>query len=190
MVISLKSMVVATFTVLAMGAVASFLPSEAQAQHSAAWKVLGYDPPNWPFADHQGAARRIEHAADYASDLHGYVVQSPKKPDPVVVKELSEEIGRNLQAAKKHFTAMKVGADKETVAAVEKIEKHLTDAVEHHKQVMDCVASDDFDHIKSMACCSDLSKELSKVLAEHNELMHSLAKKAAAKKAAAKAGTK
>lgn len=186
MAVKMKSMCVVAFTLLVVGAVGFVLPSVAQAQHSAVWKVLGHDPPNWPFADHQGAARRIEHAADYASDLQGYVVQSPKKPDPAVVKEISEEIGRNVQAAKKHFAAMKVGADKETVAAVEKIEKHLTDAVEHHKQVMDCMASDDFDHIKTMACCSDLSKELSKVITEHNDLMHSLAKKAAAKKAAAK----
>lgn len=99
MTIRLKSMFVVAFTFLALGAAGSLLPSVAQAQHSAVWKVLGHDPPNWPFAEHQGAARRIEHAADYASDLHGYVVQSPKKPDPAVVKEISEEIGRNVQAA-------------------------------------------------------------------------------------------
>ena len=183
--VSFKSPRIALICVT-VAAVLAGLPTDVRAQHSAVWKVLGHDPDGWSsFTDHQGAARRVEHAADYASDLQGYIVETPK-PDPVVVKEMANEIGRNLEAAKKHFASMKKAAtnDKETVAAIEKIEKHLSEAFDHHKMVMECCTNEDFDHIKTMTCCSGLSKEISKVNAEHNELMNSLAKKALVKKAA------
>ena len=60
-------------------------------------------------------------------------------------------------------------ADKETVAAVEVIEKDLAQAVEHNKAM-------------AMSCCTDLSKQLGKIHDNHVALMKKLAAKHGATK--------
>ena len=158
-----------------------FVSGPALAQHDATWKALGM-----PGQSHQGFSRRMSHARDYTQDLRAYVAP-PHKPTPAAVKEIVAELGRNLDVAKKHLVDMKkaAGDDKATVAAIAKIESHLATAFEHHKTAHACCV-EDFDAAKALKCCDDLSKEIDKIITEHNDLMKSLAKKSPQPKPAAK----
>ena len=71
-------------------------------------------------------------------------------------------------------------SDKETVAAVERIEKDLAKAVEHNKAMIACCQEEKFDKAMAMTCCTDLSKQLGKIHADHVALMKQLATKHAA----------
>lgn len=161
-----------------------FLASPASAQHDATWKALGKEG-----RAHQNFSRRVQHAADYSRDLQTHaaplvVAAKPVAPKPAEVKVVIDELGRNLDAAEAHLAEMKKSAadDKPTLAAIEKIEKHLTTAFDHHKAAHACMV-ENFDSAKALSCCADLSKELDMVTAEHNALMKTLAAK---KTAAAK----
>ena len=82
----------------------------------------------WPG---RASGRYIESARNYAQEVQTYVAKAPK-PEPSVVKDIKSELGHYLDEANKHLTAMKkdfVG-DKETVAAVENLEKQLATAVD------------------------------------------------------------
>ena len=163
---------------------ALFVTSPVLAQrvssHRADWKIMGKDAPG--YGDNYGFSRSVQHASDYARDAQVYV-QQHTKPAPAVAKTIVAELGRNLETAKKHLAAMKkaAGDDKETLAAIASIEKHLTAAFDHHKALHACCV-EDFDAAKTMHCCDDLTKELDAVQAEHNELMKKLAKQKPAAK--------
>lgn len=148
----------------------------ALAQHDATWKALGQSGQS-----HQSFSRRMSHAADYTRDLRAYVTP-PHKPTPAAVKEIVSELGRNLESAKKHLADMKkaAGDDKATADAIVKIESHVNTAFEHHKAAHACCV-EDFDAAKALSCCDDLTKEIDKIIAEHNALMKSLAAKKAPK---------
>jgi hypothetical protein len=152
------------------------IPAFAQrsSAHRADWKILGKDAPG--YGDNYGFSRSVQHAADYARDAEVYAQQNTKS-QPAVAKTIVTELGRNLETAKKHLAAMKksAGNDKDTLAAIESIETHLTAAFDHHKTLHACCV-ENFDMAKTLHCCADLTKELDAVIAEHNELMHKLAK--------------
>lgn len=151
-------------------------PNAAFAQKDAGAKARGES--TVPFWDSRYSSRRIHHARDYARDFHGYIVENPK-PDPVVAKEVTAEIGRNIEEAKKHLATMKknFAADKDAVAAIDKLEKQLAVAVDHHKVLCDCCEQTAFDEMKTMECCNDLVKQLDKFIADHDELMRKLSRK-------------
>lgn len=157
-------------------AAALLLTSSASAQHDATWKALGMKGPS-----HQGFSRSIQHAADYSRDLHTYV-HPPGKPPVAATKVVVDELGRNLEAAKKHLANMKkdYADDKTTLAAIEKIEKRLDNAFALHKEAHACCI-ENFDEAKALKCCGDLTKELDGILADHNHLMKSLVPKKPAK---------
>ena len=150
----------------------------AFAQRDAGAKARGeYSVPFW---SSRSSARRISAAHEYARDFQRYVAANPK-PDPVVVKEVTSEIGKNLDEAKKHLAQLKkdFGANKEAVAGIEGIEKQLAAAFDQHKMLCECCEKEAFDKIATMECCSDLAKKLDKILTDHDELMHKLSPKAA-----------
>jgi hypothetical protein len=157
-------------------AAALLLTSSASAQHDATWKGLGMKGPS-----HQGFSRRIQHAADYSRDLHTYV-HPPGKPPAAAVKTVVDELGRNLEAAKKHLAEMKkdYADDKTTLAAVDKLGQRLDKAFALHKEAHACCV-ENFDEAKALKCCGDLTKELDQIIADHNHLMKSLAAKKPAK---------
>lgn len=149
-------------------------PNGAKAQlsgvQSAGDKITG--AAYWPA---RASTRRIESARGYAQEFQSYV-QTVPKPDPSVVKDIKTELGRYLDDAEKHLTAMKrdFASDKETVAAVGAIEKELAIAVSHNKAMIACCENQKFDKIATMACCTDLVKQLDKVHADHVVLMRKL----------------
>ncbi len=134
-----------------------------------------------PFWSSRSSHRRLQHARDYARDFHGYIVANPK-PDPLVAKEVTNEIGKNLEEVKKHLAAMKkdFAEEKEAVAGIESLEKQLTVAFDEHKRLGACCVKANFDAIETMECCSNLASQLDKIIAAHEELMRKLVRKPAA----------
>lgn len=132
----------------------------------------------WPG---RATSRSLQSARIYAHDFQTYVHNVPN-PEPSVVKDVSTDLGRYLDDAKKHLATMKkdFAADKETVAAVESLEKGLAAAVGHHKEMIACCENEKFDKIVTMTCCKDLVKQLDKIHAEHADLMKKLSHKHAA----------
>jgi hypothetical protein len=101
--------------------------------------------------------------------------------DPAVVKEVTTEIGKNLDEAKAHLAQLKkdFAGNKEAVAGIESIEKQLAGAFDHHKLLCDCCEKESFDKIATMKCCSALADHLDKILSEHDALMQKLSPKTA-----------
>lgn len=163
---------------LAVGISLFSIPNVVFAQKDAGAKARG--EATVPFWSSRYSSRRLHHARDYARDFHGYLVENPK-PDPVVVKEVTTEIGRNIEEAKKHLAIMKkdFASDKDAVAAIENLEKELAVAFDHHKLLCDCCAQATVDAAKTMECCNDLAKQLDKFIADHDELMRKLSRKPA-----------
>jgi hypothetical protein len=153
----------------------AFIPQFALAQGGtnpgAGGKITGER--YWPA---RAATRHIEAARGYAQDFQRYVTAAPKA-DPSVVADIKLELGRYLTAAQKHLATMKKDAagDKETVAAVEKLEKDLATAIEHNQAMIACCEKQTFDKVGAMACCTDLVKQLDKIHADHQALMKKLA---------------
>jgi hypothetical protein len=156
----------------------TLMPSSAHAQPDAGAKARGEH--SVPFWSSRSSARRISAAREYARDFERYIVANPK-PDPAVVKEVTSEIGKNLDEAKKHLAQLKkdFGANKEAVAGIEGIEKQLAAAFDQHKMLCECCEKEAFDKIATMECCSDLAKKLDKILTDHDELMLKLSPKGA-----------
>ena len=70
-----------------------FFPAVTYAQKDAGAKARGEH--SVPFWSSRSSARRISAAHDYARDFQRYVAANPK-PNPAVVKEVTTEIGKNL----------------------------------------------------------------------------------------------
>jgi hypothetical protein len=181
----------ASFRHLASFALAAFVaivlsPSLATAQADAGAKARGEH--SVPFWSSRSSARRITVARDYARDFQRYVAANPK-PDAAVVKEVTTEIGKNLDDAKKHLAQLKVdfAGNKDAIAGIDALEKQLTAAFDHHQKLCECCENESFDKIKTMACCEDLAGHLDKILADHDALMLKLSPKSAPGKAKAKA---
>jgi len=134
----------------------------------------------WPS---KAATRSIEHARNYAQDFQTYTTKI-EKPEPSVVADVKAKMGHYLAEAKTHLATMKkdFAKDKETVAAIEKIEKDLASAVHANAAMIECCRTN-FDKAAGMACCKDFVKELDKVHAAHQALMKKLTAKPAAKDA-------
>lgn len=160
-------------------------PSLATAQHDAGAKARGEH--SVPFWSSRSSARRITAARDYARDFQRYVAANPK-PDATVMKEVTTEIGKNLDDAKKHLGQLKVdfAGNKDAIAGIDALEKQLTAAFDHHQKLCECCEGETFDKIKTMACCEDLAGHLDKILTDHDALMLKLSPKSAPGKAKAK----
>lgn len=132
----------------------------------------------WPG---RAAARHFDSARNYAQDVQSYLAKAPQ-PEPSVVKDIKTELGRYLEEGQKHLATMKkdFASDKETVAAIEGIEKELAAAIDHNKAMIGCCEKEKFDKVAAMECCTDLVKQLDKVHKEHVALMQKLAKRYAA----------
>ena len=145
--------------------------------HDAGAKIRG--DVYWPS---KAASRSIEHARNYAQDFQTYATKI-EKPEPSVVADVKTKMGHYLEEAKTHLATMKkdFAKDKETVAAIEKIEKDLATATDANTAMIECCENETFDKIAGMACCKDFVKSLDKVHAAHQALMKKLSAKPATK---------
>lgn len=169
-------------------AVLLLVAAPAAAQLPAGHKITGGYKSFW---SGKSASRNIRYARESAAATHEYLAQAAQ-PEPKVVEELASETLHNLEAAKKHFAAIRkdYAGDKETLSAVDRIEKHLNAAIDHHGKLCECCKNKDFQAVMAMECCNDMSKEIEAALSEHDALMRQLATKAAAEAKKPKAGAK
>jgi hypothetical protein len=116
--------------------------------------------------------RSMRHARDYSRDLYSYC-REVKKVQPEVVKAESEKIGSNIAAAQKELTAVRKAAagDQAALATLESVEKQLAKAAEIHKTLHAECGKDQIDGGVCTHCCSEISKELEKAMADHAALM-------------------
>jgi hypothetical protein len=140
---------------------------------------------------HQSAGRRIGHALDYSNDLRHYATVAPApaaptqpQPGPAAVPTtrypvvVTEEIGRNIAAARQDLAAAKkspaVADDAEAKKSFEAIERHLAAAAEQHEQMVGCCAGEECDTETMAQCCDDAAKHLEAAKAENEKLMKRL----------------
>ncbi len=118
------------------------------------------------------AGRRIRHAREYVGGVQHYTKRAPKIV-PMIAPEHVEEVGRNIDAAKKDLAAVKKGSgdDKAIVARIESIEKQLDAASAQQKMMHEECCKESPDGEKTMECCAACMKHLDAAMKEHGELM-------------------
>ena len=84
----------------------------------------------------QRASRSLRHARDYSRDLYRYSRQAVVV-SPQVAKAESENLGRNINLAKKEVAAVRkeFEGNKEVISALAAIDKHIAKAAETHKNL-------------------------------------------------------
>lgn len=120
----------------------------------------------------QSAGRRIRHAREYVGGVQHYTKRTPQIV-PMIAPEHVEEVGRNIDAAKKDLAEIKKGNadDKSIVARVESIEKQLDAASAQQKMMHEECCKESPDGEKTMECCAACMKHLDAAAKEHGELM-------------------
>ncbi|WP_278470007.1 hypothetical protein [Gimesia maris] len=121
------------------------------------------------------SSRNMNHARDYSRDLY-YYTRDAQTIDPELARSESTELARNIDATKKELATIRkeYAGDKEVLASLKVIEDHLTNATAQHKTLHAECQMDTFDRTAGMKCCSDITKELEKAMAEHAALMRKL----------------
>ena len=109
------------------------------------------------------ASRSLLHARDYANDFHSYVQQTrlnKGEVDPEVAKEHADELGRNIAMLQKHLVRMRKHAagDKETLASLDVIDKHVKEAAKAQAALAAIVAKPPVDAEASEKYSDEASK--------------------------------
>jgi hypothetical protein len=170
------------FKAVALASIAILLTPHFAAAQGSAFRSAGDKITGQAYWPARATTRYIESARAYADEYQSYITRVPR-PEPAVVQEVSRTLVGYLDEANKHLASMKkdFAGDKETVAAVEAIEKDLAKAVEHNKAMIACCQAEKFEKALAMTCCTDLSKQLGKIHDDHVALMKKLATKNATK---------
>jgi hypothetical protein len=124
-------------------------------------------------ANHLNSAPPVNRkaAGDYSNGYRGYARQAPSVNQRIAQHE-ADGVGHNIKAAKTQYAEIrKVSSDKETLAALDAIEKHLADAMKAHAQMDEMCKMEMVDGAGTMKCCDDIDAALEKALAEHEKLM-------------------
>jgi hypothetical protein len=169
----------ATFkSLVAVAAFAALTVINAAAYAQTGFGSAGYKQGVDAYWPGRATTHYLQSAQTYAAEFQSHVARVGQ-PAPAVVQEVSRTLTGYLDEATKHLASMKkdFANDKETVAAVEKMEKDLASAVAHNKGMIDCCKAEKFDKAMAMTCCTDLSKDLGKIHADHVALMKKLAEK-------------
>ncbi len=157
--------------------VAVLLLSVLAANHTTAAPAVGtakargdYSTPFWG----NSAGRSVRHARDYSSGYRGYARSAPAINSKMAQHE-ADGIGHNITAAKTQYGELrKVTTDKESLASLDAIEKHLADAAKAHAEMDKMCKMEMVDGVATMKCCEDIDAALEKALAEHEKMMAKL----------------
>ena len=125
-----------------------------------------------------GSAMRS--AQQYSTYYRQYVQSAPeKKVNPEVAREAADNIGEYITKAQKHFAWMRkqaeAASDKETLTALNSIDKNLADAAKSHAEMRETCLKDNVEGTATLACCKVIDDSLAKAIAEHDKLMKRLA---------------
>ncbi|MBX9790591.1 MAG: hypothetical protein K2Y37_16855 [Pirellulales bacterium] len=133
---------------------------------------------------HRGGYRSMWHARDYAGDYRSYAADAnreKRRVTPEEAQDTAEGLGHNIKKAQKHFADARKHAagDKETLAALDKIDALLATALKSHAEMAEMCKHEEIDADGTMKCCTDAEAALEKAIAEHEKLMKRLAAKPA-----------
>lgn len=159
------------FALVAMLIVADASTAWGQRPRSAIERRLH---PGRGFWANQRAYRNMRHARDYSQSIYTYS-RDAATIEPEVAKSESERLGQDIAGAEKELAIARkeAGQDKETLAALGVVEKHLAKAAEMHKALHEECCKDDVDGGVCAKHCSEITKELEKALAEQAALIRS-----------------
>jgi hypothetical protein len=117
----------------------------------------------------------MRHAYDYSRDYRHYS-QDVRTINPQTARAHAEGVGKNLEQAKKQFAKVRKepALDKQTLAELAQIDKHLESALKVHAKLHEVCMQDMVDAGESMKCCEDINSELSKAIELHDKLMKRL----------------
>lgn len=123
----------------------------------------------------RSSGRALRNAREYSQDYYSYA-QSAKKVDNEVAKEASDAIGQYIVKSQKHMAWMRKQSahDKEALASLDQIDKHLVAAGKTHHDMHGLCLKDHVDSAGSMKCCTEINESLGKAIAEHDKLMKRL----------------
>lgn len=103
----------------------------------------------------------------------GGVVVSPQ-----IAQAASDEIGDYIAKSERHLAWMRRQAelqkDKDTLAALDRINQHIAAAKTNHATLCSCCMEDAVDAKAAMACCQTIDDALGKAISEHDALMKRL----------------
>ena len=106
----------------------------------------------------------------------GVVVVSPQ-----IAQAAADEIGDYITKSERHLAWMRrqaeAGKDKETLAALDSIDRNLAAAKQNHTTLCSCCMEDNVDAKAAMACCQTIDEALGKAISEHDALMKRLGEK-------------
>ena len=168
------------FLALAVAVLAAHTSTaNAQAIRDAGSKIRGSSG-----YSHRGGYRSLWHARDYAGDYRSYssdARRENRRVAPEEAQEHAEGLGHNIKKAQKHFADARkhAGTDKETIAALEKIDALLAAALKSHAEMAEMCKHEEIDAAGTMKCCTDAEAALEKAIAEHEKLIKRLAAKPA-----------
>lgn len=100
---------------------------------------------------------------------------------PQIAQVATDEIGDSIIKSEKHLAWMRRLAeaqkDKDTLASLDSIDRHLAVAKQHHATLCTRCMSDNVDANAAMVCCQTIDDALGKAISEHDALMKRLAEK-------------
>ena len=128
--------------------------------------------PGRGFWANRRAYRNMRHARDYSQSIYNYS-RDAATIEPQVAKAESERLGQDIAGAQKELAIARkeAGKDKDTLAALDVVEKHLAKAAEMHKALHEECCKDDVDGGICAKHCSEITKELEKAMTEHAALI-------------------
>lgn len=125
------------------------------------------------FREYVRSTQPSEAQARLAREATGAVVISPR-----IVQAAADEIGDYIAKSEKHLAWMRRQAeakeDKETLASLDSIDRHLAAAKRNHATLCSCCMDDTVDGKAAMACCQTIDESLGKAISEHDALMKQL----------------
>ncbi len=116
----------------------------------------------------------MRHARDYSRGYQTYARRAPTVA-PMIAKQEAQGVGQNIALAKTQFGEVrKATTDKDTLASLDVIEKHLADATTAHAKMHEMCNMKEIDAAGTMKCCEDVDVALGKAIAEHEKMMKKL----------------
>jgi gas vesicle protein len=158
-----------------LGAAVALTTTVVFAQRDAGSKIRGE---YYFYGSQAGTAMR---AARESSNAFRQYTSNAQPVGQQVALDASDEIGTYLVKAKAHFAYMRKQAqganDKETLTALDSIDKHLAAAAKSHAEMKETCLKDHIPGQPVLECCKQIDDHLAKAIAEHDALMKRLAAK-------------
>ncbi len=120
-------------------------------------------------------SRNLHTARGYASGVYSYPAPTMQS-QPGIPRNDAVIIGHALTGAQQSLAVTKkeLANDKDALARIDVLEKHLATAVEKHKLLHAECMKPTADGQMTASCCNDLMKDLDKAIAEHDALVRKI----------------